>query len=194
MNLQIFLVVVCLSVSLVFPGFEFFQNLAVRKGEIPRRGVHTFAGRPFLHWDGYAVQRYGDLIFLSLLNGFSAIAWRKVAPVNIRWLTLTVLLAVVITVLWLRGVKRRFASGEFWRWDWGFTAPDGHLTIAGKYHLIYFCFETAVLGTSILYLVWQPIGWLLRIGIIAPLVGYIATAVYDCLRLGLFMGPRSGTK
>jgi len=197
--LKLGIVVVVVSALVVLIGFEAFQTLSVRSGQIPPRGVHVWAGKPFLHWDAFACQKYGDLIGLSVLNGFVAVSVRHLIVAG-RWTAHTSVaagvvgvIAAIATVLWVVSVQNQFAAGKFNRWDWGFTHPDGALTVAGKFHLGYFALEAAVIGVALLILSWKlpwnELGGLLRAGMLAGLGFWIATAILDARRIGLSGGP-----
>lgn len=196
MDWKLFVLVVFSSMVVCGVGFELVQHFSVMAGQIPPRGVHALAGKPFLHWNHFAVQLYGDLFFLSLLNGFVATAWQKVEwTVATQWWVVGIgTLAVIATVLWATSVQKQFAAGKFARWDWGFTTPNGRLTIAGKAHLVYFCLEAAVIGVALLCFLWKPVGMISKIGAALAIAGYIATAVYDAQKIGLSGGPFAGPR
>ena len=192
--MEIFFITSLVSLVAVYPGFELFQNMAIKRGEIPPRGVHTWHGRQFLHWDAYIVQRNRDPLFFSALNGFAALALYSLGVSDsLLWaIGGTSVTSLALTYLWLTGVQRSHRENNFARWDASFTAPDARLTTWGRYHLIYFWFELSVIVLSLVYLVWQPVGLVPRTGIIVSLLGYAALMLYDIRYTGLYLGPLRG--
>jgi hypothetical protein len=178
-------------------GFEATQNLSIEAGQIPPRGVHEWEGKSFLHWNHMKTLVIGDLVFLSLLNGFVFLALLKVGNVDETigyWMLGVACLALLAAMLWFRSTQQQFADGKFARWDTNFTAPAGQMTYAGAYHLAYFIVEAWFIGFSLIYLSWQKIGWELRAGIIACVVCYGACCAYDMVKIGLGGGPFADPK
>ena len=187
MDWSIFFVSVVTSALVVYPGFEFFQNLSIRAGQIPPRGVQTWYGREFLHWDRFATLLYGDLIFLSLINGFAISALSGMSP-DIRIICASIACAVVITLIWWIIVREAFINRAIDRWDMGFTAPDAKLTIFGLFHLVYFSFEIALILVAAFYLLQPSVAFVVRAGLILSMLGYIVTVLYDIRTIGLYFG------
>jgi len=194
--MKLFGIVYVLSLLVVLVGFELFQWFSIAAGQIPPRGIHTWAGKPFLHWDMFVCQRYGDLFFLSALNAAVVVALGRVKLTSGSKLYLAVIatLAIIATILWVMSVKKQFASGVFNRWDWGFTAPNGAMTFAGKFHLVYFAIEAAAIGTGLLFLLWKPIGLWIRVVIAFCIVAYVVTAIIDAKTIGMSGGPFAASR
>ena len=192
MDFSIFWIVTISSALSVYPGFEFFQYLAIRAGQIPPKWQTTWKGRNFLHWYRYKVLLVGDLVFLSLLNGFAAAALMEIwSTIEIFWLLTAVFLGLTSTMWWVTSAKRAFASGDLRnpRWDWCYTAPNGQIPLSGTYHLAYFWLESSIIIFCAMYLFWQPIGIVPRSGIALSMLGYIVTLIYDIFTVGIFLKP-----
>ena len=73
------------SLFLVYFGFAYAESVSIRRGEIPPRSQKTWAGKPFLHWDDFTVQQYGDAIGLTILNVgiLGSVAWASVSAAEI---------------------------------------------------------------------------------------------------------------
>ncbi len=177
--------------SLIAIVFEVSQMISVAYGQIPARGVHEWQGKPFLHWDAFVCQKYGDLVCLSGLTAAVFVAGGRLkSTVNGRlFLVVSVILGVIAAVVWIASVQKQFAAGKFSRWDWGFSAPAGMATFAGMVHLAYFAVEATVIGFTLFYLLWQPIGLWIRIFMAACIVGYAITAIVDAKKIGMSGGP-----
>jgi hypothetical protein len=183
------------SALLIAVVFEISQRLSVAAGQIPARGIHVWEGKPFLHWDAFVCQKYGDLVCLSGLNAAVIVAMGRVklVPWSYPLLCTIAVLGILAAIVWVVSVKKQFAFGIFARWDWGFTAPNGKLTIAGWFHLVYFAIEAGVIGSGLLYLLWKPIGLWIRIFMAVCIVGYAITAIYDAKKIGMSGGPFGAT-
>ncbi|TSC87154.1 MAG: hypothetical protein G01um10148_259 [Parcubacteria group bacterium Gr01-1014_8] len=195
MDWNTFLIVVGVSVFAVYPGFEFFQYLAIRRGQIPRRGEVEWKGRSFFHWDRYKTLLFGDLLFASLFNGFAICLFSlERNHLGTLYFVAAALIALVITGAWFAQAKRRFETGDMrtLRWDWAFTASNGRPPISGLYHLVYFAFEAFLVSFTLLMLISVPIERFILLGLICSSAGYIATLLYDMYDIGMFLGPRTG--
>lgn len=170
--------------------FEASQRISVAAGQIPPRGIHVWKGKPFLHWNDFACQKFGDLIFISGLAAAVFVATSRIRSTMGSWIFLaaTFVLAIVATILWSSSVKKQFAAGKFNRWDWGFTAPSGELTFAGRVHNVYFNVASLIIG-YMFYLLRQPIGLWIRVFMVACVVGYTITVIYDARKIGMSGGP-----
>lgn len=178
MNWTLIIAASFLSALLVFPGFELAQRVSIKKGEIPPRGTQVWQGRPFFFWTDYKTLLYGDLVFLSLLNGFTLNALLLASTVWHMWL-LAVLFGSVFTYAWFTFSKHDYTRAVFsMRWDWHFVPPNATVTTAGKYHLAYFFFEACVFGVAA-QLLWQPIPAVLKLGALVSLCGYVVTVTRD---------------
>jgi len=192
MDWSMFSVAALASAFLVYPGFEFFQFLSVKAKQIPPRGTTHWKGRQFFHWDRYKTLLFGDLIFLSLFNGFAVSAlvflWNAITPGYVAFFAF---IAAVITASWFVQAKRRFASGNMrtLRWDSAFTAPDGRSTICGIYHLVYFFVEAFLISFSVMFLMWMPVDWFLKFGMAGALFAYVIALWHDVHNVGMFLGP-----
>src|SRR3989344_5681824 len=187
----VFIAVAVGSSLLTLALFETTQAIAIRSGEIPARGVETWETRPFFHWNKYAILLYGDLIFLPILNACVATALYSMQLTSSFYVITgaIALVALPTTVMWYINVREEFIAGTFARWDFGFTAPNAHVTIAGKAHLAYFWFEAAIIGVALLYVILQPGGVFMRTGILGALIGYSVTVFRDWRRISLYIRP-----
>jgi hypothetical protein len=181
--------------------FEVSQRLSVAAGQIPARGIHMWQGKPFLHWNAFACQKYGDFIFLSGLNAAVIVGMHRVKLTSGQdYAVLGMIVGSILTlgilsaIAWVVSVKKQFARGIFDRWDWGFTAPAGKLTIAGWFHLVYFAIEASVVCSAALYLLWKPIGLWIRVFMVLCIIGYAITVIYDAKKIGMSGGPFGATR
>lgn len=186
MDWNLFFVGGVINICMVLIGFEGSQRLSISAGQIPPRGVKVWHGRPFLHWDDFMMQKVGNLIFFSLLDGVVLML-----ALSLPWSTLMKVLLgaigvtnAVITYFWVKSTQKSLANREFNRWDWGFTHPMSELTYAGKYHVVYFWLEGSMLLVALLLLFILE-GWTERLMLLGPAIGYGLTAIYDAKKLGM---------
>jgi len=184
MDWSLFLSVTIASALLVFPGFEILQSLAIKRGDIPPRGISEWQGKAFYHWDKITTQRYGDLVFFSILNGLVVAALVQMEPpFAITTYLAFIALGAVITIWWTRSLLQAAAEGDLNRWDSGLTAP-GKLTLLGKYHVLYFWLEATIMSLSIPVL-FSDVAYGIKISIIVVLFCYALTVVRDVKRIDL---------
>ncbi len=166
-----------ISILLVFPGFYIAQYISIKKGHIPRKDIKQWFGRKFLHWNDYLTQKYGDLVFLSLFNGYT-IQLLSSKEITYSAIYLSALTGGIITYLWYRKMLNVFKDNKTLDWNWGFTYPNGLLTFAGKYHLLYFFLEITIIVFALIYLL--PIENLVNASLlIVLLLGYMIIANLD---------------
>ncbi len=182
-----FTTVFLLSCIGVICWFEWAQTVSVRRGNIPARGIHQWKGKPFLHWDHFAAQKYGDTICLSALNAFVIpnMQFDGMSFLHTMYLILLAHMGLAAFILWERPVSAAFREGKFSRWDWGYATTDGAMTFAGRMHGMYFAFEAAIILMTFGYFVWQDMPNIARIGAILSLIGYGVTCFIDSHRIGL---------
>lgn len=170
-------------------GFEVAQTISVKKKEIPARGTHQLPdGTPFLHWDAFWCQCYGDVICFSLMDG-----WALEAGAKIDWTFNNfviagsfALVALIFTGFWLVNVVNDFKTGKIKRGDWGFL-PDGTITFAGRYHLVYFALHVWIIlmiGFVFSWNLWRA-DQIVIVKMICAIVVYFAFAYRDATKLGL---------
>ncbi|MBI5456363.1 hypothetical protein HY969_01350 [Candidatus Kaiserbacteria bacterium] len=182
-----------ISALLVYPGFEIFQRISIRRKEIPERGTSSWQGRQFLFWSDYKTLLIGDLVFLSALNGFVisvlAHSWQD----HLFVIGIAGLIGGLVALFWVMQTKKAYANNilRVSRWDWAFTAPQGNLTIGGKYHLLYFWAESVFILCSFYFLALHPVSPIVWWGMAISLAGYIVTVVWDVYAVGMYLRPFS---
>jgi len=179
MSWQIFIIVTFISAFLVYPGFELFQRISIKKREIPAYGVKIWQRRHFLFWNDYK-RAYGDLVFLSFLNGFVSLSFSQIKLIEYYLFASWFFASLLFATLWLIKTRKDFTVGKLARWDWHFVAPNAKITTAGKYHLTYLFFEANVIQLA-LFLLFQPIEQFIKVGILMSLCGYVLTVLYDAI-------------
>lgn len=197
MNTNTLFLVTVLIGLLVYPlGFEITQRIAIRKGQIPRRGITEQGGMKFLHWQNFNAHKFGDTTGMVPLIAFVVMACGQAnwTPL-MSWIAKAIVaLSIACSYLWVRNTRHAMLRGKFAvgtkhaRRDWGFAGPDAKVTVAGWYNAVVSVPRFATVGIGIeLALSGQASGSLMLCMLLSFLVWLIA-AIVDTRTVNLVSG------
>lgn len=150
------------------------------RGQVPNPGYHTWHGRRFSHWKEETTLFVGNPLFFSVMDAliaasFSQLTWNDA---HIIRALLAVLIGSVVTFFWFRNATRDYESGKITSWGWQWC-KSRTISIAGKYHTVYFWLHACIITYSLTSFVWQSqIIIHIRMGVIYAIVGYAVTFLH----------------